>query len=278
MKYGFMTFSFPRASVSALVEEALQAGYNGLELRIGRTHAHGIEIDSSAADRKAAVQIAADAGIELYSLASSFQLALAPLDEQEARETLQLATDVGARVIRVFGGPYKDGGLSQDDARSQLVTGLRTFGELSAGMSGSKPVIIAIESHDAWTEPKLLAGILDEVNLAHVGLNWDPYHIVRTTDQGVAEHFPVIKKHIKHTHFHDGKKSVNEPILSAIGTGIVNHQEMLECLSSVSYNGYLMGEWIHSIMEGSTDPIEYLPRELKSMKNIEVRLESAQSD
>ncbi len=272
MKYGFMTFSFPRASVSTLVEEALQAGYDGLELRIGRTHAHGIEIDSSKETRQDAVRIAADAGIDLYSLASSLQLALAPLDEQEARETLQLALDVGARVIRVFGGPHKDGGLSRNDARSQLVGGLRRFGELSATMSRSNPIVIALESHDAWTEPDLLSGILDEVNLPHVGLNWDPYHIVRTTDQGVAEHFPVIKKHVKHTHVHDGKKSDGAPILSPIGTGIVNHQEMLECLASVSYDGYLMGEWIPSLMEGSTDPIEYLPRELKALKKIEASL------
>ncbi|MFW5776607.1 MAG: sugar phosphate isomerase/epimerase family protein [Spirochaetota bacterium] len=272
MKYGFMTFSFPRADIATLVEETVQAGYDGLEIRIGRNQGHGLEIDSTTQTRKDAVKIAGEAGIDLYSLASSFQLALSPLAEDEARATLGLASDLNARAIRVFGGPYKDSGLSRDEARAQLVAGLRAFGELAARETGPSPVLIVLESHDAWTEPELLAGIVDEVGLANVGLNWDPYHIVRTTDMGVAEHFPLISKHVKHTHVHDGRKSDGTPVLSAIGTGIVDHRQMLECLRSISYDGYLMGEWIHSLMEGSTDPIEYLPRELKKLKQIEASL------
>lgn len=270
MKYGFMTFSFPRAGVSTIVEEARQAGYDGIELRIGRTHGHGIEIGADKETLREAVKAAADADIELYSLASSFQLAIDPLDEDEARATLGLATGVGAKVIRVFGGPYGDANLSQEDARAQLVNGLRAFGELAEQETDG--VIVALESHDAWTDPDILAGVLDEVDRVNVGLNWDPYHIVRMTGRGVAEHFPTIARHVRHTHVHDGKPSEGAPILSAIGTGIVNHREMLESLVSISYDGYLMGEWIHSIMEGTTDPIAYLPRELTALKRIEAEL------
>lgn len=273
MKYGFMTFSFPRANVSTLIEETIQAGYTGLELRIGRNQGHGLEIDSSPQARREALAMAREANIDLYSLASSFQLALSKLDEDEARATLKLAKDIDAKVIRVFGGPIHDSGLSRDEARSQLVTGLSRFGELAESETGSESVIIALESHDAWTDPELLAGILDEVGRDNVGLNWDPYHIVRTTDQCVASHFPTIQGHVKHTHIHDGKKSDGAPILSSIGSGIVDHREMLSALKSISYTGYLMGEWIHSLMEGSTDPIEYLPRELKQLKQIEAELE-----
>ncbi|MFP4378030.1 MAG: sugar phosphate isomerase/epimerase family protein [Spirochaetales bacterium] len=272
MKYGFMTFSFPRASVSTLIEEAIQAGYTGIELRIGRNQGHGLEIDSTHKTRSEALSKAKEAGIDLYSLASSFQLAVEPLDEQEARATIELADDLEARVIRVFGGPFQDSGLSREEARAQLVAGLKRFGELSAKESKNSPVVIALESHDAWTEPELLAGIIDEVGMPHVGLNWDPYHIVRTTDQGVRQHFDTIKRYVVHTHVHDGKKSDGAPVLCSIGNGIVDHREMLECLKSISYDGYLMGEWIDSLMEGSTDPIEYLPRELKKLKRIEAEL------
>jgi len=272
MKYGFMTFSFPRANVSTLIEETIQAGYTGLELRIGRNQGHGLEIDSTSETRNNALSIAKGAGIDLYSLASSFQLALEPLNEEEARATIELANDLEARVIRVFGGPFMDSGISREEARTQLIAGLKRFGELSAKESKNDPVVIALESHDAWTEPELLAGILDEVGMPHVGLNWDPYHIVRTTDQGVATHFPAVKRHVKHVHVHDGKKTNGAPILCSIGAGIVDHREMLECLKSTSFDGYLMGEWIDSLMEGSTDPIEYLPRELKKLKRIEAEI------
>jgi fatty-acyl-CoA synthase len=272
MKYGFMTFSFPRANMLSLVDAALQAGYDGLELRISSNHGHGLDLDTSKEARTQALKTAKEGNIELYSIATSFKLALGPLDEAEASATIELANDLESRVIRVFGGAYQDDQISFEDARANLVAGLKRFGELSARMSKDQPVVIALESHDAWTDPAILAEVLDEVNMPHVGLNWDPYHIVRMTDQGVADHFPSIAKHVKHCHVHDGQASSGAPILCPIGSGIVDHTEMLEALASISYDGYLMGEWIHSIMEGSTDPIQYLPRELQALKKIEAEL------
>lgn len=272
MKYGFMTFSFPRANLAAILDEAVGAGYDGIELRIQANHGHGLEISTPVADRKSAVTMAADAGIELYSLASSFKLAADPWDEDEAKATLALANDLGSRVIRVFGGAYADAGIEYGDARAQLVDGLRRLGELSVAESGASPVVIALESHDSWTDPEILSAVLDEVALPHVGLNWDPYHIVRMHGVGVAEHFPAVSKHVKHVHFHDGQASKEAPMLAPIGTGVVDHGEIVQSLASISFDGYLMGEWIHSIMEGSTDPIVYLPRELKKMKQLEAAL------
>ena len=267
-----MTFSFPRATVGALAEEARQAGYTGIELRIGRSHGHGLEIDTPVAARKEAVRIAADAGVELYSLAASHTLAVDPLDEADARSTLALAADLGSRVIRVFGGAFADSGLPFADARARLVAGLARFGELAREETGADGVRIALESHDAWTDPAELAAVLDEVGRANVGLNWDAYHIVRMTGQGVAAHFPAIAKHVTHVHFHDGQATNEAPVLAPIGTGIVDHAELLRSLASISFDGYLMGEWIHSMMEGITDPVVYLPRELRRLKSIEAAL------
>lgn len=272
MRYGFMTFSFPLATVAALVEEARQAGFTGIELRIGRNHGHLLETDAPADRRREARAIATDAGIDLYSLAGSHQLAVDELDSDDARRTLTLAADLGARVIRVFGGAWADSGLDAATARARLVAGLRRFGELSREETGADGVIVALESHDAWTDPEVLAAVLDDVDSPLVGLNWDPYHIVRMTGRGVADHFPVVSRHVRHVHFHDGTDSKEAPILAPIGTGIVDHAELLRSLRSIGFEGYLMGEWIHSMMEGNTDPIVYLPRELKKLKEIEAAL------
>lgn len=282
MNYGFMTFSFPKATVSALLEAATQFGYTGIELRISANHGHGLEpgtpVDQLAEARK---QAQGDR-VSLYSIATSFKLALGALDEEEAKRTLALATGIGARVIRVFGGAYTDEGMGNEQARSQLVAGLRRFGELSheltaghAEQRGGAPdasVVIALESHDAWTDPAILAGVLEEVGRDNVGLNWDAYHIVRMHDVGVAEHFPTVKRWVKHVHVHDGTASKQSPVLKPIGTGVVNHQELMQCLAEIEFDGYLMGEWIHGMMDGNTDPMVYLPREIAKLTQLEAAL------
>ena len=290
MNHGFMTFSYPKASLEAILEDASQFGYTGIELRIGRNQGHGLEIDSPAEALANARSTAEGEGIMLYSLASSFQLAVEELDEDEFKQTLQMATAVGARVIRVFGGAFEDEGLSADDARARLVASLARCGELSheitagkadedgpgarGGVSGSPDgsVVIALESHDAWTDPQTLAAVLEDAGQDNVGLNWDPYHIVRMHELGVAEHFPTVRPWIRHVHVHDGTATRQAPVLKSIGTGVVDHEAMMRGLAEIGFDGFLMGEWIHSLMEGNTDPVIYLPRELKKLKKIEAAL------
>ncbi len=291
MNHGFMTFSYPKASLAAIIEDATQFGYTGIELRIGRNQGHGLEIDSSHELLTAARSQAESEGVHLYSLASSFQLAVEELDEEEARQTLAMATAIGSRVIRVFGGAFKDEGLDLASARSRLVSGLRRFSELSkeltagsaddtgpgrrGGVAGSADgsVVIALESHDAWTDATVLAEVLAEVSKDNVGLNWDPYHIVRMHGTSVADHFPTIRAWVKHVHVHDGTATTGAPVLTSVGTGIVDHEAMIRGLMEIGFDGFLMGEWIHSLMEGNTDPVIYLPRELKKLRKIEASLE-----
>ena len=271
MKHGFMTFSYPKASLEALFEDARQFGYDGIEIRIGVNHGHGLEIDTPPAAQQAARKQAKEEGIELYSVASSFQLALRPLDDDEAKRTLALTSEIGARVIRVFGGSFEDEGIQFDTARTQLVAGLSRFAEL-ARQETDGGVVLALESHDSWTDPAVLVAVMEEVGQPGVGINWDAYHIVRMTGMGVAEHFPIIKRWVNHVHVHDGTDTKQAPVLSPIGTGIVDHDALIRCLASINFDGYLMGEWIHSVMEGNTDPIVYLPRELKKLRKIEASL------
>lgn len=275
MKYGFMTFSYPEAGIADVVGNAARAGYTGIEVRIGAGHRHGLEIDAPGARRAEAVGIAGDAGIELYAIATSFKLAVDPLDEDTARATLKLAADLGAKVVRVFGGAFADVGIDAATARARLVEGLSRFGALARAEAGGS-VTIALESHDAWTDPDELAAVLDEVTGGSpdvpAGLNWDAFHIVRTTGQGVAEHFPTIARHVKHVHVHDGYQRDGKPVLAPIGEGVVDQDEQLRALASIAYDGYLMGEWIHAMMDGETDPDAYLPRELAKLRSIEADL------
>jgi sugar phosphate isomerase/epimerase len=63
MKFSFMSFSTTNLSLDDLLALAKKLGYDGVEPRIDSKHAHGIELAAGAADRKAARQKAAKAGV-----------------------------------------------------------------------------------------------------------------------------------------------------------------------------------------------------------------------
>jgi sugar phosphate isomerase/epimerase len=94
-------------------------------------------------------------------------------------------------------------------------------------------------------------------------VNWDIMHPVRREFATIDESFETLKPWIRHLHIHDASKETGE--LVPIGEGFVDHRRAIELLSSISYDGYLSGEWINW-----DDPYEvHLPRELATLKSYE---------
>ena len=60
MKLGFMSSVCPRMTLKELVETGKKYGYAGIEFRPEWDHAHGIELDASAAQRREAARMLAD--------------------------------------------------------------------------------------------------------------------------------------------------------------------------------------------------------------------------
>ena len=77
----------------------------------------------------------------------------------------------------------------------------------------------------------------------------------------------VLAPWIKHVHFHDGGTKNGQFAMQPIGEGEIDHQRAVELLKSISYDGYLSGEW------SGWEPYEtHLPRELATMKHYEHEL------
>lgn len=156
MKYAFMTFSNPAWTLTETLAAAKRHGYDGVELRIGSDHEHGLELSSDAAQRSAAKQQAHDAGIAICCIATGCTFAdpsKAAQSVEQARAVIDLAFDVGAQVIRVFGGKIPDG-FSREQVAASIVASLRAL----AGKAEARGINIAIETHDDWCDPHLGAG------------------------------------------------------------------------------------------------------------------------
>ena len=106
MKPGFMSSVCPKQTLAELIETAKQYGYQGIEFRVEWGHAHGIELDATAAQLQAARQALADSGITASCIATSVRFNSAErADHLPQRETLRkyiaLAAAVGFAVVRV---------------------------------------------------------------------------------------------------------------------------------------------------------------------------------
>lgn len=261
MKYSFMTFSCPELTFDEVLALAKQVGYDGIEPRLDAKHAHGVEVAADADTRRAVRQKAADSGVAIACLATSCTYADPRDHQQKIDDTLgriDLAADVGAPAIRVFGGKLGQG-LDRLAAIDLVAESLGAC----ADHARRRNVIICMETHDAWCDPQHVAAVMKQVNHPNVGVNWDVMHPVRAAGATMDSAFTALEPWIRHLHVHDGVADGHG--LAPIGTGGFDHKRVIELLLTIPFEGYLSGEWINW-----HDPYErHLPRELRTLRRYE---------
>jgi sugar phosphate isomerase/epimerase len=265
MKYAFMTFSTPDQTLDQVLTTAMRHGYDGVELRIDSKHGHGIELSSTAAQRAGARQAATASGIAICCVATSARFAdpaNALRNVASAAAAIDLAADLGAGVIRVFGGGIPEG-VTRARAAESVAQSLAALAPIAA----AREVDVALETHDDWCDPGVVAAVLREVDHPCIGANWDYQHSTRVAKASVAEAFAALQPFIKHVHFHDGTMAADKLEFLPVGKGAYDHAGVLSLLHGIGYAGFLSGEWIN------WEPAEvHLPRELAAMKALEAQI------
>jgi len=163
---------------------------------------------------------------------------------------------LGCSRIRVFGGQIPTG-MSREAAIKQVVAALKSVADHAA----QRGVVVCVETHDDWCDPKHLQAVMQQVHHHAIAVNWDIMHPVRVTKVTMSEAFSVLQPWIKHVHFHDGVSEADGSVtLTPIGWGDIDHRAAVQLLQNVKYPDFLSGEWIsweefHS----------HLPREISAM-------------
>lgn len=262
MKYAFMTFSTTNQTLDEVLDTAKRHGYDGVEIRIDSGHKHGLELSSSVDERAAAKQMSAEKGVAICCIATGAKFAdpaTATQHVEAARAAIDLAADVGAGVIRVFGGQLPQG-ITREQAMDSVVASLQQLAEKAE----ARGVNVAIETHDDWCNPQHVAAVVKRVNHPRIGVNWDYQHTARVAKSSADEAFDALRPFIKHVHFHDGTMSADKLEFLPVGQGAYDHKRVLHLLKSIDYAGYLSGEWIN------WEPADlHLPREIAAMKALE---------
>jgi sugar phosphate isomerase/epimerase len=275
LKYAFGSFSQPAGSLAELLALARQAGYDGIEPRIGAQHGHGVELATSPAQRSVIREQVAASGVALCCLSAPCRYSNPATTAQQTEETLatiDLAADTGAPFVRVFAGVIP-AEVSRAQATEQVVTALRAVADHAA----ARGVGVCVETHDDWSDPVYLAGVMRAVDHPAIGIVWDVMHPVRQGGRTMDEAFQMLQPWIRHVHIHDGSASPDRREFVPIGTGDLDHRRVVALLLADAYPGFLSGEWLADWMPGWPPAAEYLPQELATMRGHE-RAEASRVD
>jgi sugar phosphate isomerase/epimerase len=265
MKYAFMSFSTTQLDLPEMLTLARQLGYDGIEPRAAAGHRHGVEVTASSARRAEIKAQVADSGLALACLATSLRYADPAMVKDQIAETHQyidLAADIGAPRLRVFGGKIPTG-VSRETAIEEVAQALLAV----ATHAGQRSVTVCLETHDDWCDPAHVVEVMQWVNSPFIGVNWDVMHPVRAAGLTMGQAFALLQPWIRHVHIHDGSAETDRLTLLPIGQGVYDHKRALDLLKRHAYGDFLSGEWI------DWEPYEtHLPRELATLKRYEAEL------
>jgi sugar phosphate isomerase/epimerase len=259
MKYSFMSFSCPDLDFDESLKLAKKYGYTGFEPRTSSGHRHGIEVGAPGPFLREVKDKTKEFGISICCLATGCHFSDPARNAENlelARRSIELASEVGAPVVRVFGGRIPEG-MARDRSEQAIIESLANLAEEAR----SQGVTVCIETHDDWCDPRNVARILKAVNRPSIAANWDIMHPVLTGGTSMTSAFEVLKPWIRHVHVHDGHMIDNKLVFLPIGSGRVDHATALVLLEDCGYGGFVSGEWIDW---ESYDT--HLPREIAAMR------------
>ena len=233
MKPGFMSSVCPQMTLQELIDAAKRHGYEGIEFRTEWDHGHGIELDATSQQLRAAGQMLSDNGIAASCIATSVKFnSETPEDHLPQRETLRkyivLAAEVGAPYLRTF----SDSVPEEDETARNKVLSLAAESYASADDWATQHGIeVLVETHTNmrghWARQ-----IVDEAKAESLGVLWHiGHHLSR--GQSVDDAYRYIQGYVRHLHFNVGGRTAD-----------ADNQRTFDLLSEAGFEGFFSVEMI----------------------------------
>ncbi len=204
MKVGIVTYNIAHDwDLPTIIARCAATGMQGVELRT--THAHKVEVDLTAAQRKEVRRRFADSPVELAGLGSTFEYHSADAREvrrniEGTKEYVKLAADVGAPGVKVRPNRLStDKGVPKEQTLEQIGKALRECGEFARDYG----VEIRLEVHGVETQrlPNIRA-IMDAADHDNVFVCWNSNQ-ADLGDGGLRANFDLVRGRIHLVHMRD---------------------------------------------------------------------------
>ena len=207
MKFSFSTLACPDWTWQDIIANGTRYGYDGVEVRLLEQETDLLQRPEFQRSRlPARRRELADAGFRISGLASSVHFdepdaAQRTTQLQTGRAYLDLARELGAEFIRVFGDvvPPKDD-PQRETAMHHIADGLQSLGEYAEPLG----MQVVIETHGDYSGSQLVAQTLQLVESDAVGVLWDTHHPWRFLAEPLDETFARIGNWVNlDTHWKD---------------------------------------------------------------------------
>jgi len=204
MKLSLLTYLLGKdMDLPELLAVCRTAGIPGIEFRAELDHKHGVELERTPDERAEIRQRCADAGVAVACVATGCKFEYAAADKRQedidrAQRYVDLAADVGAPRIRVFGNAFSDESISKAEVVENVGLALRAIAEHGA----TRDVDVCLEMHGDfyWWEHTLNAVRIADHPRVGIVHNCDP----REMRSGpIANFYDPVKTYVRHVHMHD---------------------------------------------------------------------------
>ena len=270
-RLSFSTLGCPEWSWEEIQDRAVEYGYEGLELR-------GIEgeMDLARARPFAGERLPEtkreleERGLSVVCLGASCRFHERDEVEEnldEARRHIDLAAELGAPFIRVFGDRVPEGS-SREEAIGWVAEGLATLGRYAEGTG----VEVLIETHGDFSRSGDLLGALRAADHPGVGVLWDVNHPFRFFGEPVEETLRNLGGYIRHVHLKDSEAGEEGTRYRLLGEGDVPAGEAIQLLDEMGYPGWISFEWEkrwHPELEG---PEVAFPQFVRAFRDLEEKV------
>jgi sugar phosphate isomerase/epimerase len=243
MKLAFSTLGCPAWTVEEMARFAAKYEFDAVELRC---HADGVHLSPEASRLEAAEvrESFAEEGVRVFALAGYPRFTTADAEERakavaSAEKLVDLAAELGADFIRLFGGRIAEGMARQDAVKY----GAECLRQVAAHAESTK-VRIAVETHDDFCAAEELVKMLDAAAHPKICVCWDLHHPLRIAKEPVDRTAKLLKGRVGYCHVKDAFTDRDDHRhIVPVGAGDVPVADMLKLLARDGFDGYLSFEW-----------------------------------
>jgi sugar phosphate isomerase/epimerase len=244
MKVSFSTLACPTWTLSQVIEMAVSAGYDGVELRFleGEDSLWKLAAFQGSA-LAAAKRMITDSGLFVTCVGTSCRFHSPDRSErarwiEEGKRMAELAAALDSPGIRVFGDRIQPG-ADRDSTRNWIAGGIRCLANQTEG-SG---VEVWIETHGDFASSTDTMRIVEQTGCPTVGVVWDPANCFTDGKEDPRDVAPFFGSALRHVHLRDlnSHKGVWESVPT--GSGNFPLREILANLRAVGYDRFVSFEW-----------------------------------
>lgn len=235
-RLGFTTYTWGKPwDISTLIANCNQVKIYGVELRTSQNYAHGVELESSVAQRQDAKKRFQDSPVTLVGMACGERYDSPDAEKLKAaieatKGYLKLSHDVGGSGLRVFPNDYHEG-VPRDKTVAQIATALNELGTFAADYDQQ----VRLEAHGSAGELTSIRAIMDQVTHPNVRVKLNS-SVRDTAGEGFEHNFNLLKDVLGDTlHLHD----LNDPDFP--------YQMQMNLLVKMGWTGWQMLEVSHKV-------------------------------